>query len=354
MREYMAQQSPNKPLDNEAGTPPFIPPVLSQEQQAEIKTIIEEHQLPKTSPGFDAAMRLAIIENYLRKDVGEFPFGHEDVYRSEMLFMSDQRISSIGIELEIPPVVTFGRYLEFYKILDRHGITGRANSNAAWEFSLKPSYSYQTQYLQLEILERLNLIPRDRQARLVPSQGSYSLHATLSTVSSEPMKDKTQYAEDALTLGLGLGLAFSSTNRLNTKKTATAITIDKQAFAMTENNERGLRYEIKILGYGNFAALHNLPVAQRLGSAMLVYHQPDAFPYVDPVIHRIWEETRSDLIGKINQPHELNNGQTQSYRSLSSTKGAAADLLASTHLQREVRHIILTADRRLRHDAKFP
>lgn len=239
----------------------------------------------KISPGFDALARLSYY-NLLRFG-GEtkplYPFSSSRLLAAEIRAMKDLPTPTIGIELEIP--MKFVEEWGYGCYSDLHGYLLCNDPHWSFhEFQLPYSYSWSTQGAMLRALLRMGYIPTFRRNTPglfpeivgLPQQEVFSLHCNLgvpkwsrySRYGWWNVHSGDGYKRDVRLLSIASGLAFSSKERLLSRKTSQSYTVCKKSEGSSKGFDRGCRVELRALGFGNEHSYGQLAVLQDLGTAL--------------------------------------------------------------------------------------
>lgn len=277
------------------------------------------------SSGLRSALNLGALIQSAQNQPVEYPFGIGKYIAIEHTARINPFLPTIGVELEIPTGIEISQQL--YDQFSKAVKIPSSQMHCAWEFSVPYSYSAMIQALILHQLIDLGYIPLDSEfiRPTLPKADGFSLHVNLGipealTTLEEGTSQYISFLDDSRNLAIACGLAFSSANRLITKKTTTVVNINRESEKSdkTAASSRQGRVELRPLGFGNIHSYRQLMTIQNLAATFLTYWQleknPDVFISYQPQAEQlryIWKHFRRDLQSFINDQNISIEGETE-------------------------------------------
>ena len=296
-------------------------------------------QFPDTSPGFRALIGLTAFNLAKTRDLSSVESAKEEISRElrnclnlEYRYQSESKIPPIGLEIEIPLPKNTNISEELIQAnvsLRGIGIPGII-LNDFYEFQLPPSYSWATQARILAELVKGGYVPhfRDRSNKLrktviFENQPLYSVHCNLGTPSwfnNELNSDVQSYAnEKTSNFAAVSGVAYSSAERLEKRKTKITASINKTAIDLETGEERPYgRIEMRTLGLGTAPSFSQLFELQMVTSALLESIKKEADLSENSELDQDWvniwnnfEHNTKSCLGDLTEFRHLINEKTQ-------------------------------------------
>lgn len=323
------------------------------------------------SPGFTTQQLMQRFCNYVYGGKSD----NEHIEAAELNAKNNPWLLPIGVELEIP---TSHRIKDKdqpkYNALRYAFLLAGGPVSCAWEFQPGPSYSWLTQAAILSDLFKFELIPVKYDLgsdpptrRIAGSVSNYSLHCNISVPRWTTMTENEYVHNDLSLIAIASGFAFSSPERLATRKTDTNYRINGDVVPLEKTVDRkdNARVEIRTLGFGNSSSYRQLGVIQRLVTAAYAYWLVENNEAQQEVsvqrMHDIWSDTRKRLAEELEHPLKdfeplSAAGDITAIPSMFSLRRESLRkiLLDKPHLPSVVTDSLLRADLRFRRDAKLP